>query len=32
MTGEPADADEYRTRHPDGKAMIKAAAYVAPQE
>ncbi len=32
VTGEPADAAGYRALNPDGKAMIKAAAYVAAPE
>lgn len=32
VTGAPVDAQEYRTRNPHGKAMIKAAQYVPPRE
>jgi anaerobic selenocysteine-containing dehydrogenase len=32
VTGDPDDAAGYRSRNPDGKAMIKAAEYVAPPE
>jgi anaerobic selenocysteine-containing dehydrogenase len=32
VTGAPFEPDEYRAMNPDGKAMLKAAGYVAPHE